>query len=150
MEDSMGMRMLDAAKYVTPIVENTLPFGGDRYTIRGFTVSAEFVDGTNISGPDGYSMSQMPYNIERIEIIKGPNAILVPGGSPGGVMNPITKAPIMTKDQDSVTIEASRYYANAVSFDVNRMLTKDGKMAARLVAAYWNFDYYIKARSAGL
>jgi iron complex outermembrane receptor protein len=146
MEDSMGMRMLDAAKYVTPIVENTLPFGGDRYTIRGFTVSAEFVDGTNISGPDGYSMSQMPYNIERIEIIKGPNAILVPGGSPGGVMNPITKAPIMTKDQDSVTVEASRYYANAVSFDVNRMLSKDGKMAARLVAAFWQFNYYIKGQ----
>ena len=144
MEDSKGMRMLDAAKYVTPIVENTLPFGGDRYTIRGFTVSAEFIDGTNISGPDGYSTSQMPYNLERIEIIKGPNAILVPGGSPGGVMNPITKSPIMTKDQDEVTIEASRYYAKAVSFDLNRMLTKDGKMAARLVAAVWNFDYYIK------
>ena len=146
MEDSMGMRMLDTAKYVTPIVENTLPFGGDRYTIRGFTVSAEFVDGTNISGPDGYSMSQMPYNVERIEIIKGPNAILVPGGSPGGVMNPITKAPIMTKDQDSVTVEASRYYANAVSFDSNRMLTKDGKMAVRLVGAFWNFNYYINGQ----
>jgi iron complex outermembrane receptor protein len=144
MEDSKGMRMLDAAKYVTPIVENTLPFGGDRYTIRGFTVSAEFIDGTNISGPDGYSTSQMPYNLERIEIIKGPNAILVPGGSPGGVMNPITKSPIMTKNQDSVTLEMSRYYAKAVSFDVNRMLTTDGKMAARLVAAIWKFDYYIK------
>ena len=144
LEDSMSMRMLDAAKYVTPIVENTLPFGGDRYTIRGFTVSAEFVDGSNISGPDGYSMSQMPYNIERLEIIKGPNAILVPGGSPGGVMNPITKAPIMSKDQASLTLEASHYYANALSFDVNKVLTKDNSMALRIVAAYWDFNYYIK------
>jgi iron complex outermembrane receptor protein len=144
LEDSKSMRMLDAAKYVTPIVENTLPFGGDRYTIRGFTVSAEFVDGSMISGPDGYSMSQMPYNIERIEIIKGPNAILVPGGSPGGVMNPITKSPIMTKDESSVSVEISDYYANGVNFDVNRMLAKDGKMAARLVAAYWDFNYYIR------
>ena len=146
LEDSMSMRMLDAAKYVTPIVENTLPFGGDRYTIRGFTVSAEFVDGSNISGPDGYSMSQMPYNLERLEIIKGPNAILVPGGSPGGVMNPITKAPIMSKDESTMTLELSRYYANGLSFDVNRTLSKDGKMAARLVAAYWDFDYYIKGQ----
>ena len=56
--DSMAARMLDAAKYVTPIVENTLPYGGDRYTIRGFQVSAEFIDGTMLSGADGYSMTQ--------------------------------------------------------------------------------------------
>ena len=29
MDDAMGNRMLDAAKYVTPVVENTLPFGGE-------------------------------------------------------------------------------------------------------------------------
>ncbi|HVS51139.1 MAG TPA: TonB-dependent receptor plug domain-containing protein [Opitutaceae bacterium] len=144
LEDSKSMRMLDAAKYVTPVVENTLPFGGDRYTIRGFTVSAEFVDGSNISGPDGYSMSQMPYNIERIEIIKGPNAILVPGGSPGGVMNPITKAPVLGKDSSSVTLEFSDYYARGVSFDVNQSVAKDGKMAARMIGAFWDFDYFIK------
>ena len=52
-EDSAALRMLDAAKYVTPIVENTLPFGGDRYTIRGLQVSAEMIDGTILSGADG-------------------------------------------------------------------------------------------------
>ena len=36
MKDTMSQRMLDAAKYVTPVVESTLPVGGDRYTIRGF------------------------------------------------------------------------------------------------------------------
>ena len=28
LRDSMSARMLDAAKYVTPVVESTLPFGG--------------------------------------------------------------------------------------------------------------------------
>ena len=143
LEDSQGMRMLDAAKYVTPVQENTLPFGGDRYTIRGFTVSAEFVDGTNLSGADGYSTTQTPYNIERIEVIKGPNAILVPGGSPGGVMNPITKAPL-AHDSSSITLELGQYATNALSFDLNRVVSQDGKMAFRLVAAVWKTDYYIK------
>jgi len=80
--DSGADRMLDAAKYVTPIVENTLPFGGDRYTIRGLQVSAEMIDGTILSGADGYSMSQSVYNMERLEVIKGPNAILVPAAAP--------------------------------------------------------------------
>ncbi len=138
MQDSMSLRMLDAAKYVTPVVESTLPIGGDRYMIRGFQVSHEFVDGAEISGQDGYSASLMPYNIERVEIIKGPNAILVPGGSPGGQFNPITKSPI-GKDQTSVTLELAQYFGNALSVDTNRVLSKhDNRMAFRLVAAYWN------------
>lgn len=143
--DSGANRMLDAAKYVTPIVENTLPFGGDRYTIRGFQVSAEFVDGTMISGADGYSMSQSTANMERLEIIKGPNAILVPGGSPGGVMNPITKSP-MSKNAGSITLGASHYSGNTVDLDVNRVLSKDGRMAARLVYSLWRVEYYINGQ----
>ena len=143
MEDTKGSRMLDTAKYVTPVQESTLPFGGDRYSIRGFMVSAEFVDGTNISGADGYSMSAAPYNIERLEVIKGPNAILVPGGSPGGVINPITKSP-MAKNTATVTTDLSANMGSDVWFDVNRVLSKDGKAAARIVAAYWDAKFYIK------
>ncbi len=143
-KDSMSTRMLDAAKYVTPIVESTLPYGGDRYTIRGFSVSAEFIDGTMISGADGYSMSLGTYNIERMEIIKGPNAILVPGGSPGGVMNPITKAPIFGKNQASTELTLGHYSDRVASFDINRSFGKDGKAAARLVYAIWRTDYYVK------
>ena len=60
-----------------------------------------FVDGIFVSGnPSSYQLD----NLERIEVIKGPNAILVPGGAPGGQFNPITKSPMM-KDQSSVTLE---------------------------------------------
>jgi iron complex outermembrane recepter protein len=139
--DTLGQRMLDVAKYVTPVVESSLTTGSDRYHVRGFQVSAEFIDGTIISGQDGYSMSLAPYNIERIEIIKGPNAILVPGGSPGGVMNPITKSPF-ARDDASVTIELAQYYGTAVSTDINRVLTEN--QAARINAAYWRSDGYAK------
>lgn len=143
MKDSISLRMLDAAKYVTPVTESTLPTGGDRYTIRGFQVTHEFVDGMEISGADGYSASLMGYNIDRIEIIKGPNAILVPGGAAGGQMNPITKSPIM-KNQSSVTLELAQYIGNALSFDINRVISADKGIAARLVAAYWKNDGYWK------
>lgn len=143
-KDTMSQRMLDAAKYITPVVESTLPVGGDRYTIRGFQVSHEFIDGMVISGEDGYSMSLAPYNIERVEIIKGPNAILVPGGAPGGQFNPITKSPIM-KDQQSATLELAQYVGNALSTDINRVISQEKGIAARVVAAYWNSDGYQKS-----
>jgi len=142
--DSMSFKMLDAAKYVTPVVESTLPFGGDRYMIRGFQVSQEFIDGSVISGGSGYSMSIPTYNIDRIEVLKGPNAILVPGGSPGGVMNPITKSP-MAKDATSLTLNLAQYNGNDVGIDVNRVLNKDNHMAVRFIAGYWrNTNLYIK------
>ena len=141
--DSMSQRMLDAAKYVTPVVESTLPVGGDRYTIRGFQVSHEFIDGMVISGEDGYSMSLAPYNIERVEVIKGPNAILVPGGAPGGQFNPITKSPIM-KDQQSATLELAQYFGTALSTDINRVVSKEKGLALRVVAAAWQSKGYQK------
>ncbi len=143
MKDTMSQRMLDAAKYITPVVESTLPVGGDRYTIRGFQVSHEFIDGMVISGEDGYSMTLAPYNIDRIEIIKGPNAILVPGGAPGGQFNPITKSPIM-KNQQSITLELAQYIGNAISTDLNYVLSQEKGTAARFVAAYWDSDGYTK------
>jgi iron complex outermembrane receptor protein len=142
-QDTLGQRMLDVAKYVTPIVESSLTMGSDRYQIRGYQVSHDFVDGTEISGQDGYSMSAAPYNIERIEIIKGPNAILVPGGSPGGQMNPITKAPAFL-NRGSATLELAQYFGTAISFDVDRVLTQDKRQAARFVGAYWHHDGYTK------
>ena len=143
LKDSLSSRMLDAVKYVTPVVEGTLPFGGDAYNIRGFQVRHEFIDGSEFSGQGGYSMSIAPYNIERIEVIKGPNAILVPGGSPGGQINAISKSPF-GKDQTSVTLELAQYYGNDVSFDVNRVLSEKNHMAFRLVGAYWRNNYFLR------
>jgi iron complex outermembrane receptor protein len=142
-KDSFAHRMLDAAKYITPVAESSLPVGGDRYQIRGFQVSHEFIDGAESSGADGYSMSIAPYNIDRIEIIKGPNAILVPGGSPGGQFNPITKSPFM-KDQTTLTLDLAQYFTNSLSADVNRVLSADKGIAGRVVAAYWNSTGYLK------
>src|SRR5476649_1187359 len=141
--DSMSQRILDAAKYVTPVVESTLPVGGDRYTIRGFQVSHEFIDGMVISGEDGYSMALAPYNIDRVEIIKGPNAILVPGGAPGGQFNPITKSPFM-KNSQSATLELAQYFGTAFNTDVNRVLSLEKGLAARVVAAVWESRGYQK------
>ena len=139
-QDTLGQRIIDVAKYVTPIVESTIAYG-DRYQIRGFQVSHEFIDGMEISGLDGYSNSLAAYNIERIEIIKGPNAILVPGGTAGGQINPITKSPIM-KDQASVTLELAQYFGNAISTDINRIVSGKHGIAARVVAAYWDSKGY--------
>lgn len=142
MDDTIGNRMLDVAKYVTPVMESSLSSGGDRVTLRGFQVTQRFIDGVNVSGVDGYNMSSDTTNVERLEIIKGPNAILVPGGSPGGIMNQITKSPKFS-DFTTATLILKEYLGSEASVDVNRTFG-GGKDAFRVVVSAWDSEGYFR------
>jgi iron complex outermembrane receptor protein len=48
------------------------------------------------------------------------------------------------KDQGSVTLELAQYFTNAISTDINRIVSVDKGIAARLVAAYWDSEGYLK------
>jgi iron complex outermembrane receptor protein len=141
-DDTLGNRMLDVAKYVTPVMESSLSTGGDRVTLRGFQVSQRFVDGVNISGVDGYNMASDTTNVERLEVIKGPNAILVPGGSPGGIINQITKSP-QFRDATQLTVTLKEYIGSLASVDVNRVFA-GGKAAVRVVGTVWDSEGYFR------
>ena len=46
------------------------------------------------------------------------------------------------KDQASATLELAQYVGNAISTDINRIISKDNGLAGRLVLAYWNTGGY--------
>jgi iron complex outermembrane recepter protein len=77
------------------------PFGFEsRFTwvdIRGFDATREglYLDGLQLRNPDYVtSYSPEPYGAERIEIPKGPASVLYGAGSPGGIVDYITKRPV--------------------------------------------------------
>lgn len=77
------------------------PFGFEsRFTwidIRGFDATQDglYVDGLQLRNPNYVtSYSLEPYGAERIEIPKGPASVLYGAGSPGGLVNYVTKRPI--------------------------------------------------------
>ena len=89
LKDVGAVRILDALKYIPGVTESTLPNGLDRLTVRGFQIDGATVDGF-------YDITQGnvdPLTIDRLEVVKGPNAILSPTGSPGGTINNVTKKP---------------------------------------------------------
>lgn len=133
-DDTQGMRMLDVAKFATPILESTAS-AGDVYSIRGFRTLMRFIDGVNV-GPLANSMWSDQTNVERLEIIKGPNAILMPGGGNGGVMNQITKSPKF-ETFTRLTLRARSYLGSEASLDANRVFA-GGESAARLVLTRWD------------
>ena len=128
-EDVGAGRILDAAKYVSGVYESTIPNALDRTTVRGFQSDGSTIDGFNYNSFGNVD----PSIIERIEVVKGPNAILAPQGVPGGTVNIVSKKARFT-DSGSLTAQVGRYDANRVEVDLNRVLP-DGKGAFRIVAA---------------
>lgn len=129
-EDTGASRVLDAAKYVSGITESTIPNGLDRITIRGFQTNGQTVDGFT-------SLSQAnldPVFIDRLEVVKGPNAILAPSGVPGGTINIVSRKP-QFKDAGYVSGEIGLFDPDRAEIDVNRVFGASNNIAARVVMA---------------
>jgi catecholate siderophore receptor len=63
---------------------------GDNLTLRGFSARNDyFLDGIRDQG----SYTRDVFNIESIEVLKGPSAVLFGRGSTGGAINQISKSP---------------------------------------------------------
>jgi catecholate siderophore receptor len=67
---------------------------GDNLTLRGFSARNDvFVDGVRDLGPQ----SRDPFNIEQVEVVKGPQSAYTGRGSTGGSINMATKLPNLNR-----------------------------------------------------
>jgi catecholate siderophore receptor len=65
---------------------------GDQLTIRGFSARTDlFVDGVRDFG--GYTRDS--FNLEQVEVTKGPSSAVAGRGSTGGSINQVSKAPML-------------------------------------------------------
>ena len=139
LKDVGAVRILDALKYVPGVTESTLPNGLDRLTVRGFQIDGATVDGF-------FDITQAnidPLTIDRLEVVKGPNAILSPTGSPGGTINNVSKKPLFVAPRHSSRVEYGAFDAGSVEFDsTGRLGDAKSPFAYRLLLAYRDYDNY--------
>lgn len=138
-------RMLDAAKYSSGVTEGNLPSSLERVTIRGFQSDGATVDGFYMVNQGQSNFD--PAMIERLEVVKGPNAILSPNGPPGGTINVVTKRPRFTADA-SVTLQADLFGERRMETDLTGPVAGHPTIAYRLITASevsdgW-YDHYYK------
>lgn len=95
LRDQQAQNLTEALRNVAGV---TTYSGLMDYVLRGFRTN--FINGANFTtnGVRGvfYDLSQVPplYNVERIEVIKGPASVLFSAGAPGGIINTVTKQPL--------------------------------------------------------
>ena len=64
--------------------------GGDNITVRGFSARNDiYVDGARDLSPQ----SRDPFNLEQVEVVKGPSSAFTGRGSTGGTINLVSKTP---------------------------------------------------------
>ena len=64
--------------------------GGDNLTLRGFSARNDiYIDGARDLSPQ----NRDPFNLEQVEVVKGPSSATTGRGSTGGTVNLVTKVP---------------------------------------------------------
>ena len=151
MDDLAPNRIFDVARYVAGVQDGRGMQFQDRMIIRGFESQngARTVD--NFLQPsDADNINEAV--IERIEISKGPNAILSPSGAPGGSVNIITKSPSF-KAHRALSAQVGLFDSQKLTLDLGGAVAGSDKLAYRLVGSlqdtrrYWSKDARLRTRS---
>ena len=130
--DQAMASMADVVRYVPGVTMGQGEGHRDAPTIRGNSSTADFfVDGVR----DDAQYLRDVYNIERIEVLKGPNAMVFGRGGGGGVINRGTKQAGATKARE-LLVEGGSWSHRRAALDVSADAATGS--AGRLNAVYEN------------
>ena len=111
MEDILARDTTDVLDYDASVRKTT---ENDGFLARGFSsVSANFLNG--FAQPAGFG-SQSVSNVERVEVIKGPAAVLYGQGGYGATVNRVTKRPL-ARAQSSLRTSLGPQDSYRIAFD---------------------------------
>ncbi len=105
---------------------------GDKFTMRGFSAENDIlIDGVRDIG----AYTRDSFNLERVEVVKGPSSAVAGRGSTGGSINLVTKSPQSTAFLRGSAGLGTEDYKRA-TIDANQPLAPDGSSALRLNAMW--------------
>jgi catecholate siderophore receptor len=88
---------------------------GDNFTLRGYSAQNDtFIDGVR----DRASYFRDTFNLESVEVVKGPSSSYFGRGSTGGVINQVTKSPLVDPAMSGSLAAGSGAYVRGTG-DVN-------------------------------
>lgn len=114
--------------------ENGNTSAGDTFQMRGFsTQTSTFVDGIRDLG----AVTRDVFNLEQVEVVKGPAGSDIGRGAASGYINLITKLPtrddanevgltVGTADKKRATVDVNRSFGESGAFRINAMTQESG------------------------
>jgi catecholate siderophore receptor len=134
--DQRMQSMADVVRYVPGVGIGQGEGNRDTPILRGNSTTADFfVDGVR----DDVQYFRDLYNVERVEAVKGPNAMIFGRGGVGGVINRATRQADWNTAHE-VMVQAGSHTNRRLSIDLDRAVTQT--FAARVTAMYEDSETY--------
>src|SRR5499426_2999329 len=134
--DQLMLGMGDVMRYTPGISVHQGENNRDQLVIRGNNTSADFfLNGVR----DDVQYYRDLYNLERVEALKGPNAMMFGRGGGGGVVNRVTKEAVFQPFREA-TLQGGAYSHKRFAADLDQPLSDT--VAIRLNGMYENSDSF--------
>ncbi len=134
--DQSMQSMADVARYVPGAGMAQGEGNRDTIILRGNSSTSDFfLDGVR----DDVEYFRDLYNIDRVEILKGPNAMIFGRGGAGGVVNRVTRQANWDEVRE-VTLQGGSWDNRRATFDVGDSLSDN--FTARLTGVYEDSESY--------
>ncbi|MEY2943028.1 MAG: hypothetical protein RLY97_1042 [Pseudomonadota bacterium] len=135
LDDQAIGQLNDALRYVPGVVLNRGEGHRDQVALRGQSTTADFfLDGLR----DDAQYYRSLYNVERVEVLKGPNAMVFGRGGGGGIINRVSKTATLGKSLGAISAGAGTFGEYALAADVNQALSANA--ALRVNGTYESFN----------
>jgi catecholate siderophore receptor len=135
-KDQSLQSISDVVNYVPGITAHQGENNRDQLVIRGNNTSADFyLNGVR----DDVQYYRDLYNVERVEALKGPNAMIFGRGGGGGVVNRVTKEAGFSPARE-LTFQGGSFGDRRVTADVAQPINQ--QLALRFNALYENADSF--------
>ncbi len=140
-EDPMAVSMRDTFNLVSGVTHGNTGTGSqtqNSLSMRGYVLSSAQRDGVSdvlmgISGGFDYSL------VERVEIVKGPSGVLYGTHSPGGVVNLISKRPLL-KPRTRISASYGSFSSYRFDLDHSDVAGPEGRFGYRVSLANADTD----------
>lgn len=134
MRDIGAGNIQEALRYVSSVRSSSNIY--EEFAIRGFSAGAPLRNYFGVPGELQSRGDNAEY--DRIEVLKGPTALLYGNGQPGGRINIVTKKPFATAKR-YLEFEGGSYEHYRATADFTGPITKDlagGELLYRVIGAY--------------
>jgi catecholate siderophore receptor len=136
-QDQLMMSIGDVVRYVPGITSHQGENNRDQIIVRGNSSSADFfVNGVR----DDVQYYRDIYNVDRVEALKGPNAMIFGRGGAGGVVNRVMKQAVFQPVRE-VSLQGGMFGNKRFSADIDQPLANK-KVAFRLNGMFENSDSF--------
>jgi iron complex outermembrane receptor protein len=134
--DQQAFRTGEVVKNISGINQFS---GYDDFTLRGFRSSNQLING--LRAGSNFWTQPLTFNLERVEVIKGPASALFANADPGGTINRVTKKPL-DENRKSIQFSTGSFNTYRAALDFTGPMNEQKNLLYRLNVAYQDTESF--------